>query len=425
MVEHVERLFYSTGQVATQLGVSLATVRLLCENRVIGAEMTPGGQWRVPASEVERLKRDGLPMVPRPLPIEAAPNEEPEPATEVSVEVLSAQDSVAIARSTLEKRRIDREIEENEEWFRDRQRQHQAAVVLERQKADAQLAAQWRQQWMHKWKKYALDSVPYAARNEVELEVHAAVTSALSVLHASDPEAITKRLVDAAVRKALRPWQRKQDVQHALKSAMNRLPWDVQNKPEWAGLKKIAWDAAAEAVGKLHEEATHREMADVAEQAVQPVIRLFEHAQTCERIATWVYVLGATAEEAEAAKESVRKALLALPVGTASPELEKAKETALAPHKAAVAQRKETARLESEKQARRRAAECRVNGQLHHIERYLDQEYEFDGGYAELRAEANRLRLPIWKALIEEILKDPGMSDDAIRNQIERHIDRD
>ena len=39
----------------------------------------------------------------------------------LSVEVLSAQDCVAIARSTLEKRRIDREIEENEDWFRERQ----------------------------------------------------------------------------------------------------------------------------------------------------------------------------------------------------------------------------------------------------------------------------------------------------------------
>lgn len=68
----MERLFYSTGQVAQQLGVTLPTVRALCENGVIEAERTPGGQWRVRASEIERLKRDGLPPVPRPLPIEAA-----------------------------------------------------------------------------------------------------------------------------------------------------------------------------------------------------------------------------------------------------------------------------------------------------------------------------------------------------------------
>lgn len=129
----MERLFYSTGQVASQLGVSWSTVRLLCENGVIKAETTPGGQWRIPESEFERLKRDGLPMVPRPLPIEAVPEENPEPVAALSGEVISAQDCVAIARSTLEKRKIDREIEENEDWFRERQRQRETAAALERQ----------------------------------------------------------------------------------------------------------------------------------------------------------------------------------------------------------------------------------------------------------------------------------------------------
>ena len=34
----------------------------------MASEVTPGGQWRIPASEIERLKRDGLPPIPRPLP---------------------------------------------------------------------------------------------------------------------------------------------------------------------------------------------------------------------------------------------------------------------------------------------------------------------------------------------------------------------
>jgi excisionase family DNA binding protein len=40
----MQQLFYSTGQVARQLGITLATVRFLCENGVIAAETTPGGQ---------------------------------------------------------------------------------------------------------------------------------------------------------------------------------------------------------------------------------------------------------------------------------------------------------------------------------------------------------------------------------------------
>ena len=135
----MEQLFYSTGQVARQLGITLATVRLLCENSVIRAETTPGGQWRVPASEVERLERDGLPPIPRPLPIERAPGRNEmadhdgpsESPPQLSAEVLSAEDLVAITRSTLEKRRIDREIEENEDWFRERARQQAAAEAVE------------------------------------------------------------------------------------------------------------------------------------------------------------------------------------------------------------------------------------------------------------------------------------------------------
>src|SRR5580700_9798260 len=100
----MQHLFYSTGQVARQLGTTLAAVRVLCENRVIAAETTPGGHWRVPASEVERLKRNGLPPVPRPLPAESAPPakngtvshyDETEFVAEPSDDVLFASDQVS------------------------------------------------------------------------------------------------------------------------------------------------------------------------------------------------------------------------------------------------------------------------------------------------------------------------------------------
>src|SRR5438477_13087384 len=113
----MQPLYYSTGQAARQLGTTLAAIRVLCENRVIAAETTPDGHWRVPASEVERLKRDGLPPIPRPLPTESAPpagngtagrHGHPElPADEPSDEVVFAADQVAITRSMLERRKID------------------------------------------------------------------------------------------------------------------------------------------------------------------------------------------------------------------------------------------------------------------------------------------------------------------------------
>jgi len=425
-------LFYSTGQVARQLGTTLAAIRVLCEDRVIAAETTPGGHWRVPASEVERLKRDGLPPIPRPLPTQSAPparngrdgrHHYPELLAKPSDEVVSAADQVAITRSMLEKRKIDREMEETEDWFRERQRQQAAAEAAERQRTEAQQAEQRRLVWVHEWTQYALNSLPYGARREVEMEVHTMVQEALSGLRPSQPAAITRRLVDAAVHRALGPWARKQEIERALQAGMNRLAWDVRIGPEYAPLKQRAWDAAVAAVGKVREEASYDEMETAAVQAVQPMIREHEHQQACQRIVGRVYILDATREEEEAAKEAVRRALAALPICAAAKELEQAEETALAPYKAAVATRKEKARLESEKQARRRAVEWKVDLQLDHIARYLKQEYDFDGGYGEMSREADRLRPLIREALIDEVLENPDMSAEEIRESIEDQID--
>jgi len=233
------------------------------------------------------------------------------------------------------------------------------------------------------------------------MEVHTTVQEALSVLQPSQPEAITRRLVDAAVHRALGPWRRKQEIERALTASMNSLAWAVPCGSEYAPLKQRAWDAAVAAVRKVREEASYNEIETAAVQAVQPMIREYEHQQVCQRRVGRVYIFDATREEQEAAKEVVRQALAALPSGAEPKQLEKAEETALAPYKAAVAMRKEKARLESEKQAQRRAVEWKADLQLDHIARYLEQEYEFDGGYGEMRREADRLRPLIREALID------------------------
>jgi excisionase family DNA binding protein len=428
----MEPLFYSTGQVARQLGTTLATVRVLCENRVIAAETTPGGHWRVPASEVERLKRDGLPPIPRPLPTESAPpagngnagrQGHQEFLAEPSDEVVSAADQVEITRSMLEKRKIDCELEETEDWFRERQRRQAAAEAAELQRTEAKQAEQRRLRWVQRWTQYALNSMPYDARREVELEVHTAVQETLSVLQPSQPDVITRRLVDAAVHRALRPWTRKQEIERALKAGMNRLAWDVRCGSEYVSLKQRAWDAALAAVSKLREEASYTETETAAVEAVQPMIREYDHQLACQRIVAHAYIFDATREEEEAIKEAVRKGLAALPVGAATKQLEQAKETALTPFKAAVAMRREKARLESEKQAQRRAAAWKADLHLDHIGRYLKQEFDFDGGYGEMRREADRLRLLIRETLVDELLENPDMSADEIRESIEDQIE--
>ena len=169
----MEPLFYSTGQVARQLGTTLAAIRTLCENRVIAAETMPQTRW--PAADSAPLANRECSTGKERGASRHSPSESP---AEPSYEVVSAADQVAITRSVLEKQKIDREIEENEDWFRDRQRRQATAEAVERQRTEAKLAEQRRLRRVHQWTQYALDSLPYDARRAVEMEVHTKVVEA-------------------------------------------------------------------------------------------------------------------------------------------------------------------------------------------------------------------------------------------------------
>jgi len=374
-------LFYSTGQVARQPGITLAAIRVLCEKRLIAAETSPGGHWRVPASEVERLKRDGLPPIPRPLPNPTAPaaghgtsngHRNPEFVEEPSDEVAWAADRVAITRSTLEQRKIEREIEENEDWFRDRDRRQAEAKAGECQKAQAKQAEQRYQEWVQEWTQYALNSLPLGARQEFEVEVYSAAQQALSLLQPGQSRGVIQRLVDAAVHKALAPWNRKQEIKRALGTSMNKLGWNVQHRSEYAALKQRAWDAAVAAVRRVRAEASYQEMEAAAVQAVQPMAREYEHQQACERMVGRLYLFDLDFADRDRAKGAVRRVLEKLPIGTDAKVMERAQESALAPFKSAVAARNEKDRLESEKQSQRRIAQMKADCQLGHISNYTN-----------------------------------------------------
>jgi len=343
-------LFYSTGQVARQLGTTLAAIRVLCEKRLIAAETSPGRHWRVPASEVERLKRDGLPAIPRPLPnpggLPAASGTSnghgySEFVEEPSDEVALAADQVAIAKSNLEKRKIERDMEENEDWFRDRERRQAEVKAAERQKAETKQAEQRYQEWLQEWTQYAINSIPLAARKEVEVEVYRAVQQALSLLQSGQSQGVTQRLIDAAVHSALAPWTRKQETERALAAGMDKLAWNVRFRPEYAPLKRRAWEAAVVAIRRVRGEASYSEMETAAVQAVQPMVREYEHQQACQQMVNRLSLFDLDLAEWDSAKEAVRKSLADLPLGADAKTMERAKEHALAPFKAAAATRKE------------------------------------------------------------------------------------
>jgi excisionase family DNA binding protein len=308
--------YYRTGQAAKLLGVSSYHVRRLCEAGEIESEISAGQQWKIPLAEVARLKREGVPPVPVEVedehPIEH--DEEPEEESEKSPRVIEAADDVRITASRLEKRRLERESEEVEDWFRERQRKEALEQAAERQKAESAQREQRRQQWTHEWIAYALDSLlPQGTPREAELDVHAGVRQALAGLDINQPSPITKRIVAAAVEKALRPWTRKREIEQAIEAAMLRLAWEVRNGAAFAGLRQQARDAAVSAIRKAGEDAGPKDLAAVAMQAMEPMMREYEHHQLCERALSWIYVSGASGDEQEAARDAARKAVAALP----------------------------------------------------------------------------------------------------------------
>lgn len=424
--------YYRTGQAAKQLGVSSYHVRRLCEAGEIEAEISAGQQWKISAAEIARLLQQGVPPIPVMINSEAeeVPEKDHEPDapeehsySEPSARVMEAADDLKITDSRLQKRRLEREIEEVEDFFRERQTRQAAEEAAERQRVESAQIEQRRLQWIHQWTEYAFSSLPRDLPREVELEVHGSVQQALSGLQMGQPAAITTRLVQAAVERALRPWKRKQEIERAVRAGMAKLAWEVRHGSDFAELKQRAWRAAAGAISKLHENANYDEKVAAASWAVEPIDREYQHLLVCKRILTWTFVVGASDDEQDAAKEAVRKALTVQPVGVKLKQLEQVKETALVPFKAAVVQREKAAQQNSEQRARRRDAEWKAETELSHIARYLQQEFDFDGEHAEMCREAARLRPLIREALIENLLQNPNMSGEDIRNVIEDLIE--
>src|SRR5215469_3595737 len=101
--------WYRTGQVAKVLGVSSYTIRRLADSGLIEASYS-GHQWRIPASEVDRLLKEGIPDLPAAeIPPEAANSTKPPNGllAEPSETVVAAAERVAVAENLLKQRRLE------------------------------------------------------------------------------------------------------------------------------------------------------------------------------------------------------------------------------------------------------------------------------------------------------------------------------
>ena len=437
--------YYRTGQAAKELDVSSYHVRRLCECGLIDAELTSGRQWRIPLSEVTRLKKEGMPPIPQAikksprsaeaLESELVPSSDSHDLQRTgsgqpqrlynppSADLIQSAEQVSITENRVRKRRLEREFEEVEDFFRDRERNQRAELAAERRRATEIVAEQTRRTWRDRWLEYALDSAPWDAPKRVELSIHAAVEDTLAQLDPDQPDDLVERLVEAAVENALAPWRQAETRQRALEAARIGLPWAMQSTRDYADLKQRAFDLAAEAIDRQPPDSTEWELADAARQAVEPVVDEYEHREACESVVASVVLPGAGLEELEAAREATRESLGELPVGVSKAKLEESRDLALAPVQHGISQRQAQEQQRKADDLRRFRAGLSADLHLGHVNTYLQEAFEFDGGYLELSREAERLRAPIRQRLVEFLTQNANAGTTEVRELVEEWVD--
>ena len=67
--------FCSIKKFAEEFGYSVAWITNLVQNKRIHAMKPTGGSWRIPASEVDRIRKEGIPPLPKKTPPPTAESE--------------------------------------------------------------------------------------------------------------------------------------------------------------------------------------------------------------------------------------------------------------------------------------------------------------------------------------------------------------
>jgi|HubBroStandDraft_2_1064218.scaffolds.fasta_scaffold07669_1 hypothetical protein len=133
--------FCRTGQAAKVWGLSSHQVRRICETGLVVAELGPGGHWRIPVSEVVRLQKDGVPLIPSAVDDRQREGSESEHKSGGMIKVSPRHDLLAppsrtvvasdeegpITSNYLEQPKIAKATESETGWFRDRTRQQGAS----------------------------------------------------------------------------------------------------------------------------------------------------------------------------------------------------------------------------------------------------------------------------------------------------------
>jgi excisionase family DNA binding protein len=224
--------WYRTGQVAKALGVSSYTIRRLADSGLIEASYT-GNQWRIPASEVDRLLKEGIPDLPA-VEIRSETLNSIKPPNgllaEPSETVVAAAERVAVAENLLRQRRVELELQEVESDIQAVEQQRfvrSMELNTEQQTANAEEnGRQQRTTWLRRAEEYAVRCIPAEVPPELKLQALSSVRRRLLNLDPIPSATVTDALVDAEIDVALRTWRRDQQLEAILLEVRDqRLPY--------------------------------------------------------------------------------------------------------------------------------------------------------------------------------------------------------
>src|ERR1700720_3620202 len=186
--------YYRSGQAARVWAISPHLVRRLCEAGLIAGERTAGGQWKIPHSEVERLKKDGIPEIPSSLAHEDPQYEEEDSFPEESLPLPTSDGAATSAKA------VDNEATRN--WFRECRRVEAETLSQQRQasldKSARDQAEQEHIAWRDSWMAQALLRLPPGAPPETRLAVRETVDEVLTGLGPRHSWQVVDSLVKAA-----------------------------------------------------------------------------------------------------------------------------------------------------------------------------------------------------------------------------------
>jgi hypothetical protein len=422
--------YYRTGQAARRWGTTSHIVRRLCEAGLVEAELSDREQWRIPASEIERIEREGIPEIPS----ATAPSDEDEIEAEgsddcsphhllvrPSEKVVTSSEDVLVAKNRLERLRVERETEETRDWFRGRERTDAEAEAredeAERTKNAHEQAQLSRSQWFDERTADALSLLPDDAPPEVRLDVRGRLAKVLEGLGPLNSPAVVFQLLAAVVQQVQQPWSESRETTQAIEAACNDLPFETRSLGTPTTWQTRAYDMAAAAVRKLPSGCGYDHKLRAAKSAVEPVIAEFEDCQVRKRIPQQTQLWDVGLDDRENARAAIQEALDAMPRGTSEIALRRAVEKALDPFHEKRRQQERSA----EEQRRAEMALDRIGSYLDEL--YRAGETGFDN-FFELLKFAERVRDRLRKEVLKR-MKREDLSDDELEAMVEELVEKE